>query len=98
MIGVARDVSDFIHYDLGHQNPGSVVEVEIRERANVQLVDGPNFSNYRSGRRFQYRGGQALRSPLRLSVPHAGHWHVVIDLGGAAGNIHSAVQVHQLAA
>jgi hypothetical protein len=91
-------MSDFIHYDLGQQTAGAIVVVELDARANVQLVDGTNFQNYRSARQYRFVGGQALRSPVRLEVPHSGHWHVVIDLGGASGSIRSAVQVFANAA
>jgi len=86
-------MSGFVHYDLDWQPAGAVVEVTLRERANVRLVDSANFRAYRSGRSFRAIGGRALRSPLRLEVPHGDHWHVVIDLGGAAGRIHSDVRV-----
>ena len=35
----------------------------------------------------------AKKSPVRLKVPHAGHWHVAVDLGGYAGQIRSSAQV-----
>lgn len=57
------------------------------------LPDASNFRNYRQGRAYRYVGGQPLRSPLRLEIPHTGHWHVAIDLAGAAGQIHSNVRV-----
>jgi hypothetical protein len=91
-------MSDFIDYDLGHQAGGNVVEVELDTRANVQLVDSSNFQKYRRGGQYRYYGGQALRSPIRLEVPYAGHWHVVIDLGGGSGDVRSSVQVYPRAA
>jgi hypothetical protein len=86
-------MSDFAHYDLGHQEQGAVVEVTLGQRANVQLLDGPNFQRYSRDESFDYLGGEQVRSPARLAIPHAGHWHVAIDLGGAAGTIRSNVSV-----
>jgi hypothetical protein len=52
-------------------------------------MDHTNFIRYQRGQQFSYHGGQALSSPVRLQVPTAGHWLVVLDLGGASGTIHS---------
>jgi hypothetical protein len=86
-------MSDFAHYDLGHQQQGAVVQVTLAHRANVQLLDTLNFQRYRSGQSYDYVGGEQLRSPARLTVPRTGHWHVAIDLGGASGTIRSSVSV-----
>jgi len=83
----------FVHSDLGHLNDNQVVEVTIDRAANVFLMDSTNFNNYRQGRNYRYFGGQAVRSPVRLAVPHSGHWHVAIDLGGGSGSIRSGVRV-----
>jgi len=56
-------------------------------------MDSSNFQSFRSNRRHNYYGGHATRSPVRLSVPRSGHWYVVINLGGYAGTVRSAVQV-----
>jgi hypothetical protein len=61
--------------------------------ANVRVLDGSNFSSFRSGRGHRYVGGPAQRSPVRLAAPHAGHWHVVVDLGGYAGSVRAGVRV-----
>lgn len=57
------------------------------------LVDPVNLGRYKSGRRFEYFGGHFTRSPARITVPRAGHWHVVVDLGGAAGRVEASVNV-----
>jgi hypothetical protein len=82
---------DFVHYDLGSLSGGEVAIVQVRERANVLLMDQANFGCYQRRQRFTYFGGQALRSPVRLQVPSPGHWYVVLDLGGASGAIHSSL-------
>jgi hypothetical protein len=84
----------FQHYDLGYRNTGEIVQVTLSgNAANVQLIDSSNFQSYRSGHRYQYFGGHATRSPVRIPIPHSGHWHVVIDLGGYSGTIRSSVSV-----
>lgn len=84
----------FQHFDLGHLTGGQIVVVTLSgTAANVQLMDSSNFSSYRNGRRYRFFGGHAKRSPVRLQVPHSGHWHVAIDLGGYGGTIRSSVNV-----
>lgn len=90
--------ADFVKYDLGQQSAGAIVEVTLAHRANVLLMDAHNFQRYRSGQRHNYYGGEALKSPVRLQVPNAGHWYVVLDLGGAAGRIESSINVLSAAA
>lgn len=82
----------FLHYDF-HLNSNDVVEVTLDKQANVQLVDDINFSSYKRGQRFRYYGGLAKQSPVRISPPHAGHWNLVIDLGGYAGSVNASVKV-----
>lgn len=84
----------FQHYDLGHLSGGEIVQVTLSgTAANVRLMDSSNFSSYRAGRRHRYYGGNAKRSPVSIPVPHAGNWHVAIDLGGHGGTIRSSVNV-----
>ena len=80
---------NFVKYDLGPLSGGELATVEVRERANVLLMDQNNFVRYQRHQQFSHYGGQALRSPVKLRVPAAGHWYVVLDLGGASGTIHS---------
>lgn len=86
-------MSDFVKHDLGHLESGAVVTVAVRERANVRLLDAGNFSRYQRGEQCKFFGGQALRSPVVLLVPHADHWYVALDFGGGVGTIHSNVTV-----
>lgn len=84
----------FTHYDLKHQSRGTVVEVTLQgNAANVQLLDSLNFQNYKSGRRYQYQGGLAKRSPIQLVVPRNGHWHVTVDMKGLRGKVRSSIQI-----
>lgn len=84
----------FQHYNLGFQRRGSVVVVTLAgNRANVRLMDGANFSSYQRGAQYQAMGGQAQSSPVRLSVPSDGNWHLVVDLIGLGGTVRSGVRV-----
>ena len=83
---------NFLHYEVD-TDEGDVIEVTLDGQANVRVLDNGNFSSFRSGRRHGYVGGLAKRSPIRLAAPHAGHWHVVVDLGGYAGAYGAGVRV-----
>ncbi len=80
----------YLHAE-SYLDTGEVAVVDLDSQANVMLLDDPNFSAYRSGRSFRYRGGHATRSPVRLAAPHSGHWNVVVDLGGSAGKVRASV-------
>jgi Domain of unknown function (DUF1883) len=69
------------------------VEVTLANAANVRLLDSLNFNSYRQGNQYRFYGGYVTRSPYRVRVPNAGHWHLVLDLGGYAGQIRSSVRV-----
>jgi hypothetical protein len=87
---------EFTEYDLGQQPEGATVVVSLAgTEANVLLLDRNNLQRYKGGGQFEYFGGLAQRSPYRLAVPRAGHWFVVIDLGGAVGEVGSSVEVFE---
>jgi hypothetical protein len=83
---------EFLHekFDL---ELGDVVEVSLDARANVMLLDPQNFANYQGGVSYRYYGGHAEKSPVRLSPPRAGRWHVVVNLGGYAGRVRASVRI-----
>lgn len=84
----------FSYYDLKQRTRGDTILVSLSgSAANVFLVDSANFSAYKSGRRYTYHGGHVTRSPVRLVVPRSGHWYVVIDLGGHAGQVKHSIQI-----
>lgn len=56
-------------------------------------MDSTNLSAYRSGRRHQYFGGLAQRSPVHLQIPHSGHWHVTVDMAGLRGQTRASVRI-----
>lgn len=87
---------NFIHTDLGYRKGGEIVEITLSgNAANVRLMDSSNFQNYKSGRKHTYYGGHVKRSPARLKVPRAGHWHVAVDKGGYPGKVSASVRVLQ---
>ena len=71
--------------------------VKLDKQANVRLLDDLNFNSYKAGRQHTYYGGLAEKSPVRLSPPYAGHWHLVIDLGGYAGSVSASTIVERSA-
>ncbi len=84
----------FIHSDLGYRKSGEIVEVILQgNAANVRLMDGSNFSNYKNGRQHSYFGGLAKQSPVRLQIPNSGHWHVAVDMQGLNGNTKASFRV-----
>jgi len=82
---------NYLHYDMQLQ-PDDIVEVTLDKQANVRLLDDVNYVQYQQGKRHQYYGGLANKSPVRLSPPHGGHWHLVVDLGGNAGTVKASVR------
>ena len=87
----------FLHTDFTG-GPDNVVVVTLDGQANVMLLDDREFSAYRTGGRFSYRGGWATQSPVQLRPPSYGHWHVVVDLGGRAGQVRAGIRIARTAA
>lgn len=83
----------FQSYDLGNITAGKIVEVTLGYAANVRIMDSSNYSNFKAGRKCRYFGGYVTRSPYKVTIPNSGHWYVVVDLGGYAGKVKSAVRV-----
>lgn len=80
-------------YDLHNCKRGERIQVSLQgNAANVRLMDSSNYSNYKYGRRHQYYGGLATRSPIVLSIPQNGHWYVTIDLEGLRGSVRSSIR------
>lgn len=83
----------FIHNDLGQRKQGDIIEVTLTSAANVRLMNSSNFSYYKNGKRHQYVGGLAKKSPLNLQIPSSGHWHIAIDMQGLRGSTKASVRV-----
>ena len=82
---------NYLHYNF-HLQSGEIVEVTLDKQANVLLLDDSNYSKYRRGKQHRYYGGLAIESPTRISPPHTGHWHLVVDLGGYTGTVKASVR------
>jgi hypothetical protein len=83
---------NFLHQEFDG-GPDDLLEVVLDHAANVQLLDQGNYENYRAGRPFRYHGGYAEHSPFRIRLPHQGHWHLVIDLGGSSGTVRASTRM-----
>jgi Domain of unknown function (DUF1883) len=84
---------DHLHYDLESIGPEDLVEVTLDHAANVQLLDPTNYDLYRKKAKYRYYGGHVTASPFHIRPPRQGHWHLVIDLGGAAGAVRASARV-----
>ena len=82
---------NFLHYNLNLENK-ETVKVTLDKQANVRLLDSINFSKYKRGDKHRYYGGLAKKSPVKITAPHAGRWHLVVDLGGYAGTVKASIQ------
>ena len=85
-------MTEYLHKEI-HLDEKDIVEVRLKHRANVMLLDSANYGKYKSNQNFHYFGGYAITSPIRIPAPHSGVWHVVLDLGGESGTIEYSVTV-----
>lgn len=85
---------NYLHYEFDLAT-GDIVEVTLDKQANVRLLDVTNYLQYCNGARHRYHGGLVKESPVRIRAPHAGHWHLVIDLGGYGGAVRASARVLQ---
>lgn len=58
------------------------VEVQLKNAADVFLVDSLNYQNYTSGREFKYFGGHYTKTPVTITVSGAGRWYLIVRGGG----------------
>ncbi|MEU9685691.1 DUF1883 domain-containing protein [Amycolatopsis japonica] len=83
-----------MHYDLKFLPAGSVIVVSLDHGANLHLMDDSNFRRYRSGQQARTAfSGIPRETPFRLSVPHAGTWHLVATMAGLRGSARIGVRV-----
>ena len=83
----------FIHYDLGNKSKGETIQVSLTNGANVRLLNSSNFTNYKNGRKHTYYGGLAKKTPINLTVPSSGRWHLVVDMQGLQGSTKAYVKL-----
>lgn len=84
---------NFLQFDIGNRKRGEIVQVKLTNGANIRLMSSSDFSNYKNGRRHQYIGGLAKRSPTNLQIPSSGHWYVAVDMQGLQGSTKASVNV-----
>lgn len=83
----------FTHYDLKQQRAGVTIEITLSAVANVRLMTANNFQLYTETLKHQFVGGVARKSPIRLTIPQSGHWHLVVDMEGHHGQCESSIRV-----
>ena len=83
----------YSHYDLGEQRAGTVIEITLSAVANVRLMNSSNFERFTETLKHQFLGGVAKKSPIRLVIPEAGHWHLVVDMEGHKSLAESSVKM-----
>ncbi len=84
---------NYLDFDLGQLAGGESVLVELAGvESDVMLMTTTEVRNFAAGRSTQYFGGHSRRSPVRLGVPSAGHWHVVV-VPGPGGQVRASVRV-----
>lgn len=83
---------NFLHFE-EWMEPGDTAVVSLGSQARVMLLDEQSFTAYRQGRAGRFHGGWATRSPVHLSPPCQGNWHVVVDLAGRSGRVSADVQL-----
>jgi hypothetical protein len=83
----------YSHYDLNEQRAGTVIEITLSAIANVRLMNSSNFERFTETLKHQFLGGVAKKSPIRLAIPEAGHWHLVVDMEGHNGLAESSVKM-----
>ncbi|CAN7423402.1 DUF1883 domain-containing protein [Pararhizobium sp. LjRoot235] len=88
----------FTHYDLKQQRAGVSIEITLSAVANVRLMTENNFALYKQAMKHQFIGGVARKSPIRLTIPQSGRWHVVVDMEGHHGQSGSSIRIIETAA
>ncbi|MGF9562125.1 DUF1883 domain-containing protein [Neorhizobium sp. JUb45] len=83
----------FTHYDLREQRAGTIVDVTLNAVNNVRLMTAVNFQRFKEKLDYKYVGGIAKKSPTRVIIPDAGHWHLIVDEEGHGGLAGSSVKV-----
>lgn len=55
------------------------VSVELKNAANVFLVDSINFKKWKNGQRFKYHGGHCTKNPVNIRVSGYGRWYLIVE-------------------
>ncbi len=93
IIGGMSRSRNFLVWEI-EAGPNETIQVLLDAQANVYLLDRANYSEYERGEPFQYNTGVwATITPVKMTAPHQGVWHVIVDLGGYAGHVAARVTV-----
>lgn len=57
------------------------IEITFDKPTKVLLIEGSQFTRYKKGLTYRYRGGTAKKSPVSFTVPFDGTWHAIIEKG-----------------
>lgn len=56
-----------------------MVEVNLKNAANVYLVDSNNYQKLRRGKRYKYYGDYYTKTPVKISVQGYGKWYLIVE-------------------
>ena len=87
----------FLKYPVTTETGDAILVTLSGNAAKVMVMSDTDLRSYQSQGRFNYFGGYFKQSPAIIRPP-AGHWNVVIDLGGRAGRVSASVRVVRQAA
>ena len=90
---MAKITFRFKHYDLGALKKGAVIEISLNAVNNVRLMTDQHYARFLETQPHRYVGGLARTSPMRMTVPDDGHWHIIVDSEGHALLADSAVRL-----
>ncbi|MDQ0453788.1 DUF1883 domain-containing protein [Rhizobium paknamense] len=83
----------FTHFDLKELRAGAILEVSLSAVNNVRLMTAPNFQRFKEGLDYKYLGGVAKKAPVKIVIPEAAHWHLIVDMEGHHGLAESSVKM-----
>lgn len=83
----------YTHYDLGTLTAGTLIEVSLSVVNNVRLMNPWHYTAFTEVLKHQFIGGVAKKSPIRLTIPETGPWHLVVDMEGHHGLAESSVKM-----
>lgn len=82
----------FLHWKIPGTT-GDIVRIQTNGPAYVRMLDALNFEYYRRGSKFEGLGGWSDRLDVDFSLPYKGTFHVVVDLGGQAGELKATCDI-----
>ncbi len=82
----------YLHYKM-HAGPQHTIHVRLTDTANVRLLDPLNYYKYRAGRPYKASGESSQEVIVNLKPPHAGEWHVIIDLKGQGEEVRAYLEL-----